>query len=88
MSEALAVGRIVRYKLTERETITKEPDQTADLGVFLNGRVDLPSVVHWEPEAKRIPLILAPLAWVGAVAQDMVNGEPASGMFGFPRREN
>lgn len=93
-------GRIVLYALTERETLTKErvgavvpaivinvnTDGSADLGVFLNGRVDLPSVVHWEPEAKRVPLILAPLAWVGAVSQDMMNADPSPGMFAWPKR--
>ena len=94
-------GRFLSYRLTERETISKErvgaivpalviqsnADGTSDLAVFLNGRVDLPSVVHWEPEAKRVPLILAPLAWVGGVklAPDM-NGEPEPGACAWPKR--
>lgn len=97
MPQPATQGRIVLYALTERETMTKErvgalvpalvinenTDGTADLAVFLNGRVDLPSVVHWEPEAKRVPLILAPLAWVGGAK---VASEPTPGAYTWPKR--
>lgn len=101
LNPAPTQGRIVFYKLTERETMTKErvgaivpaivinvnADGSADLGVFLNGRVDLPSVVHWEPEAKRVPLILAPLAWVGGAALSSdANGDPNPGAYAWPKR--
>ena len=85
----LTVGRIVHFRLTERETMSKDrvgeivpalviavnKDGTANLGAFLNGRADMPQVVQWEPEANRVPLILAPIAWVGSAREGTNAGD-------------